>query len=217
MKISNKTRYSTKVLRALFAACMAEVKKEYGLDWSKVVSARVDNWGDKRFRTLKVSVVYARRKDFVSGCAWKGSSHAVIRIPSQWKGMAATRLQEGRIGRTDDLSVAVADTFIHELGHILGVGHVHRWYTIEHKYQEWLKVYVDTARYNLEPPPVVRDKVAARESAKELRFTRAQANLETAQAVLRRAETRVRKWAKKVRYYERTLPAAAAKRAGGAE
>ncbi len=205
MKLTNKTAYNTATLNRLFADAMRLIKKDFALDWSRV-------------KKLRVLVRNARRTFFVSGHAFYNKPVMQLNIPTKWNGAEASRRNnakhnEGtsRSGYANGILVqAVAATFLHEIGHNLGVHHVKpenaNWHcaTIEHKYDAWIDSLTDEA-YPLNAPPVVKVKPDAR----MVRYERAVLNFKQAETRLKRAKTIHKKWQQKIRYYERTLPQAA--------
>lgn len=205
MKLTNKTKYNTVALRKLFQDAMCIIKKDFALDWLRVLR-------------LRVTVKNARRSYFVSGHAYYNRPTMQLNIPTKWDGAKAkirnNRLHTYGASRSGyangSLVQAVAATFLHEIGHNLGVHHVQpenanwRCATIEHKYEDWINSLTDAA-YPLAAPPVVKVKPDVR----VLRYERAVLNLKAAETRLKRAKTIHQKWQQKIRYYERTLPAAA--------
>lgn len=201
MQITNKTRYSTKALRQIFFLCMARVRPDYRLDWDKV-------------RKLRVTVTYARRKYFVSGHAMVNHGRMTISIPSVWDFTDAsdkTKLRPGH--RHSDPIQVIAGTFIHELGHNLGVHkHVHSeaagWacLTIEQHYEEWIYETFDATKFSIEPAPKVKP---SREAVVLAKFQKAMDNLMRAAKRLKTADRLFTKWQRKVKYYEQRLPHAA--------
>jgi len=200
MKINNKTRYNTETLRNLFSLAMQLVKKDYALDWFKVAKLRVD-------------ITYARKNYFVSGYAYYNKPLMRLNIPSKWSGPAAIAAglrEPGRPGfQHGHLIQTITATFIHELGHNLGVkGHVRpegetrAWATIEHNYADWIHA-LSPVDFPLAAP--LKQKTDKR----EIRYNQALANFEKAATRLKRAKTIYKKWEAKIKYYERTLPQAA--------
>jgi hypothetical protein len=202
MKINNNTRYNTETLRNLFSLAMQLVKKDYGLDWFKVAK-------------LRVTITYARRTYFVSGYAHYKQPTMRISIPSKWKAedaFAMHRRAPGRPGFKNGILIQqIAATFIHELGHNLGVHHAtpagetRAWATIEHNYADWIHA-LNPADFPLDAP--VKQKTDKR----EIRYNQALANFEKAATRLKRAKTIFKKWEAKIKYYERTLPQAATRK-----
>lgn len=192
MKIINQTRYDTAALRTIFSQCANRVKQDYQLDWPKI-------------NGLTVTVVYARRNFFVSGRGHINHGRMKIAIPSKWIPLFDQYPQEHeRVGhKTGELVHCIAATFIHELGHNLGVRkHVkgnHYWaaYTIEHQYEDFI---YGIAPISLIAPPKEKPDVRIR------RYERAVENLAAAETRLRRAKTLYQKWSAKKTYYERTVP-----------
>lgn len=202
MKITNRTNYNTAGIRKLFSDAMALVKKDYALDWKKVTG-------------LRVSVRYARRGYFVSGHAQYDRGIMQLNIPKKWDAQVAVSRNPNRTGYDGgSLVQALAATFIHELGHNLGVHHTNtdrqpNWKcaTIEHHYEAWINGLAPNA-YELQAKPAS----ATKEDVRFARFDKAVDNLARAATRLKRAKTLFQKWQTKVNYYERTFPQAAARR-----
>jgi hypothetical protein len=192
MKITNKTHYDTESLRRLFTACLQEVQKT---EKNPVISHP------------KVTVVYKRGgQSWVGGYAYYNSGTIKMKLPKAWKariGLYITTLDSESF---QDFSRKIADTFIHELGHCIGIHHKRTpdmWglQTIERAYQGWLKENVDSARF---PIPIQEKPKASKEDLTAKRYTKALGGLNRASRRLKRAQTLFKKWTAKVRYYERS-------------
>ena len=180
MRVLNHTRWDTAHLRAIFQKCLAEIKRhERG------------RWELQRFR---VSVDWHRRGAWwVGGHAAYHSHGCTILMPS--------------LGHDSATERRVADVFIHEVGHCLGVKHTRKTRsTIEHSYQAWLDANFTSTLVRSEPV-----KVEPKVDMRLVRFERAKANLAAAQRRYKHANTLLRKWLQRTRYYERTLAPAMAK------
>ncbi len=203
MRLINKTRYNTEVMRQLFSDCMAQVKPEYLLDWPTL-------------KGLIVKVTYARRRDFISGHAFYTRAFMRLSIPSEW----IPKQTDDRCGyEHGDIAQALAATFIHELGHNLGVkNHVvdsamHKTWaccTIEQRY----RAFINSLHYR-DYPVAMPPQEKAKPDVRMIRFERALANMQRAETRFKRAKNLLKKWSEKVRYYERTLPQAAKRRKEG--
>lgn len=194
MTVTNSTRYNTNTLRKIFEACLREVRKDWALDWHKL-------------KPLQVKIVYGRRKHFVGGRGRVNRGWMKIHIPSDWKPIPDYKPMSGYAN--DDLTQAIAATFIHELGHNLGIhGHLPavpggwRGYTIEHNYQDFIYANISADKFVLEPAQPQK----ATSDIREQRYLKSVANLQKALTRFKRAQTLLKKWTKKVKYYETALP-----------
>jgi len=190
MRIDNRTKHSKATLARIFALCMARVREDWGADWTKV-------------HNMKVTVTYGRISNFVSGWAFCGRAGIRLHIPARWDEHLRYPSHVGY--RHNDLAQAVAATFIHELGHNLGVRRHVEQRTIEKAYEEWIYSTFTSAAFPLDAPAPVKP----RPNVQEARYDRALYNLAAAETRVKRAMTLLRKWRRKVRYYERVLPQAA--------
>ena len=103
---------------------------------------------------------------------------------------------------------AVAETFVHEVGHNLGChGHNKNLCTIEHLYKD----FFDKEFSNDKPIPLKDVKLKEIKDVKLVRYERALANLERAQSRFTRSKTIFQKWLGKVKRYESILPVGAIK------
>ena len=111
-------------------------------------------------------------------------------------------------GKEYDFSQLVAHTYLHELGHNLGIrGHT-RGRTMEGIYEDWIIQEFSNAKY---PVEFVKPKLAVpKEVAKLRKYDLALSNLKKAATRLKRAKTLFIKWTKKAKRLEVQLQPAAA-------
>lgn len=204
MKLKNHTHYNSAELRRVFQLCMQEVRREWGLDWDKV-------------KGLAVTVRYARRKHpgFIGGYAFTGRPIMRLHLPRAWQATFTDPTTNiNRVGyRSGDFVQAIAATFIHELGHNLGVhGHVRKspeatWSacTIEPRYEDFIESTFSIERFPIDAAPAPRSKP----NVQLIRYQRAITNLGRAETRFKRARTLLQKWQRTVKYYERAIPQAA--------
>jgi len=180
MKIKNKTAYDTRRLRAVLIACAREVWKREGSHYIKP-------------KNLHVDVHYHRGASWVGGYAWYNSSSIVLKLPRP------TRLYRYKEPLAFERNVA--DVFIHELGHCLGIkGHRNgRHDTHEHLYQDWIAAAV------FEPIGLAEVRQKPKPDLRTQRYEHAKRTAEKHQRNLNRTKTLLKKWQRRVRYYERTM------------
>lgn len=194
MTIQNKTKYATAMMRQIFVLCLKRVRQDWRADWSKR-------------NGLQVHITYARRRGFISGHGLISRGEMWLHIPAHW-GIEAKLWHGSRVGyRYGDLAQALAATFIHELGHNLGVRSHRERCTIERDYEIWIYNTFSVNRFPLIEVAVRKPGIPLQ----ELRYSRALSNLAAAQTRLKRAKTIFNKWQRKVHYYQRALPQAALK------
>jgi len=189
MRITNKTAWDTRQLHKVFSACLAEVQRH-------------ENSPYLRAKNFRVTVETHKSKNtWVGGHAVYYGSYCTIKIP------VPTRYSE-----ESNPAKQVADTFIHELGHCIGIKHQSHtindkvsWYdTIEHLYQEWMDKTITREAFPLGP---AKEKPKPVVDVQAKRYEAALANLARAKTRAKRANTIMKKWMVKVRYYERAIAA----------
>jgi hypothetical protein len=179
MKINNKTNYPTRELKKVFDRCIKEL-------------VRTNRCSLTRFKNLDVKITTRRvhsntSSSFIGGYAYYNSCWCEIKLPNKGKPLFGTE---------------IADTFIHEIGHCLGIKHnAYGCYndTIEHFYKDW----IDRTFKDMMIPPKEIKKVIVNHV--DVRYQRAKSNLEKAETRLKRAKTIFKKWTNKVKYYEKKL------------
>jgi hypothetical protein len=103
-----------------------------------------------------------------------------------------------------------ASTFIHELGHCLGMQHTGRFYTFEQYYDEWINQTFTPEAYPLEYYPE-KQKLEIKTNLRESRYQKALKFQERAIRKLENARKGLKKWTNKVKYYEKVLAVAKGK------
>lgn len=193
MKVNNWTNWDTKTLEDIFTKCMLEVRKHEGKKW---------NLNPK---TFTVKVYNTKRQGHVAGSAYLNSDKCRIGLPVYRDGVEI-KIFGRHNNKWHSNEYAVADLFLHELGHCLGVEHTYKTLaTIEHTYVDFLDAnFSDTKRI---PKEVVVKK--PKPDIKMVRYQRAKKNLENALAKLKRSKNLYKKWSQKVSYYERSFAMAA--------
>ena len=184
VKIVNTTDWNTAALKKLFIFCLQEVRKCEGKKWN--------------LRQLRVKICYCRGS-CVGGSAYLNSDSMKMKMP---RGDIEHFSFEG-----NDKAKEIADTFIHELGHIIGLGHDKKKNTMEHLYESFIKDKIDEQRFPIFKTMKTKVKVDLRAK----RFQLAQKNLDRAQTRFKRAKTILNKWLQQVRYYEKQFAMAADK------
>ncbi len=208
MKIENSTRWTTGSLRKIFGACMKELRRREG----KTL---------KPFDRWRIAVV-DHRTFWVGGYAYYNSTALTLKVPvpdgqrfrrtispiKRWP----PKKSEVKILPPDlKFSQEVADVFFHELGHCLGVRHVTArqervsdgrpfcvGVTIELSFRKWIQEAI-TEDFIL----VEKITTAPTRDFQIERQLRAVANLKKAETRHKRATTLLKKWRKKVRYYDK--------------
>jgi hypothetical protein len=136
----------------------------------------------------EVTVTYNRQvRGACSGRAWLHSPYARIMVPSQ------------EIDRAD-----LAQTIAHEFGHCMGLTHADM--RDDSRYRRvggWRERY---AWANELPLEKVAPKQKPRPTA-DVKLAHAQAMLQAWRSKLKRTHTHLKKWERKVRYYERAATA----------
>jgi len=152
---------------------------------------KTDN--NKNMRNMRVTVTTGRN-GAVSGYAYYNSNIIRMRIPPS---------------APEGLSRRVARVFLHEVGHCLGKKHF-RGVTFENCFEPFI-CGINDERFPL--PFMEEKKAVTKADIVTTRFARAVANLHRAESRLKRARTLHKKWADKVKYYEKKM--AASKKGGG--
>ena len=184
MIVKNETNWNTEQLKNIFQLCFNKVKE-------------TEKW---KFKTLTVKVKNHRRY-WVGGYAYYNSNFIAIKMPS-------LALLEKEKVKWDcnytgfDLSRKVADTFLHEIGHCLGIHH-HNKDAGERLYQDWIKQNISVETHPLSvianEPPIDKAIILKR------KYDTATQNLKKAATRMKRAETIYKKWDRRVRHYGKLL------------
>jgi hypothetical protein len=174
VKIVNKTDYSTRHLRKIFLAC----EKNEGTD----------------YKSREVKVIYTRG-GATSGYAWYNSNSVVMKLPKpkmQYNNLASIH--------------RVARVYIHEVGHNLNLRHkeMMRWWDIEIDFLEEGRVEFKLVTLK---PVISKPKKEAvkkiKKSAAEKNEEKARKKLAEWEKKLSRSKTFVKKYQKKVKYYDK--------------
>jgi hypothetical protein len=190
MKIKNRTRYDSRVLARVFALVHSWMAKEIG--------HKLRQWP-----RLDVEVKYRNSGRLgVSGCATVGGWHMTLRLPQE-----RIASGEGRL-RTATLAWVVW----HELLHTYGYRHDRfsppAMYNTDSA--ERFAFVVEKIGSEMVADAAVKVKVKpTKETTQRARYDRLVANEKAWQSKLKRAQTALRKIAKRKRYYERQLSVAA--------
>jgi hypothetical protein len=205
MRIVNYTDYSTEQLRKVFSMCLAEVNKTDRLP-SKDLIIEV-KW--QRGQPIEgrgiagrayIGKVFSRRYK-VKGTNFYGFMVKMLLPKTPWK--KETKLWGMEEGY--DFSQRIAEVFIHELGHCLGIrGHNSKrnGATFEDCFGPWIWNNIG----NEKTPICIEER--ARRVVVDIRYKRYQQaieNLKRAETRLKRAQTLKHKWEHTVKYYEKTL------------
>jgi len=192
MRITNSTSWDSNSLKKLFSKCRQEIVRREG----------------KRgeLSKPKVSIIYqrgARRQDWIGGYAYYNSNVLTMKMPHEK--FETTHITDKKVL---DFSQCVADTYIHEVGHNLGVHHTsaagfnNR--TIEHMYRQWVLDNISNEKfplYKVEPKAIAKPKV----DLKQKRYEQALKRLAKAEKEMKSSKRLFDKWRIKVRYYERSF------------
>jgi len=214
MRIINSTRWESAGLRKIFGACLKELRRREG----KTIRP------SKRWR---ISVV-DHRTNWVGGFAYYDSTTLTMKLPlpdgERFRRIRGNKIKSWPPKKSERLilkpnvkfSQEVADVFFHELGHCIGVRHsqaqrvdwetgrdVCRGATIERQFMAWIQ---ETITEDF----ILQEEVEAQAPKKDViadRHGRAVANLKRAETRHKLATTLLKKWRKKVRYYEAKIAA----------
>ena len=171
MKLLNQSRYDTASLRKLFSYCLKRMRKD-----------------EKVPRRFKVKVRYHNRSH-VGGSAYLNGGPITMKLPKE------PTFQMGKF----DFVQKVADTFLHEVGHVIGMQHDANGDTAEKWYQDWIKESISSSLF---PLPIIEKKVLVMADVKIKRYHHAIKKLKWAEARLKRTQNLVKKWSRKVKYYK---------------
>lgn len=178
MKIINKTNYDTRYLRSLFIKC----EKHEGTNY--------------KYREVEVRYSHSWR---VGGYAYYNSRYIVMKLPKRH----TIKISEYYTGKKREeeqgaWSQRVAQTYIHEVGHNLG---------LHHKDMPNSSM-IDVSWLSDELLPLKKLKATKpKPNIIEVRANHAQNKLDEWNKKLIRAKTFVKKYRKKVKYYEKKMAA----------
>lgn len=192
MKIINKTSWDSKKIKNLFAVCLKEVKRREGNE-----------------RHLKNQTVYLKshNRNHVYGRAYVNSSTLILKLP--YPHSKDLDLKKFTWWKVDyDFAQKLADTYIHEVGHNLGIKkHSKGGDTMEHLYQDWIFENISNEKF-----PIAKvQKIVPKVDIKQKRYHSALTNFAKAQTKFRRVKTLLDKWQRKIKYYETGFAFAAEK------
>lgn len=211
LRITNETKWKTADLRRILSTCLSEVIRREG---------RRPELTNQRVR-IKYS-----RSGWVTGRGMYNEGWVQLNLPSSLDRLKSAVLYPldpvTDYDRTITLIWEIANVYIHELGHNLGVRHPgrrgsgdplieRRPLTIEKMFLEWIRATFSDESYSIAFDEPKQKKTI---DIRQVRYERAKKNLATAETRLKRARTLFKKWNTKVRYYEKTF-AEAASSAGG--
>ena len=178
MKVINKTNYDTRYLRSLFIKC----EKHEGTN--------------HKYRNVKV--IYGHTY-WVGGYAWYNSHSVVLKLPKrQTIKMTVYHTGEKKISEQGASSHQVARTYIHEVGHNLG---------LHHKDMP-SSGSIDVSWLPDEFIPLKKAKtLKPKPNIIEVRARHAQKKLDEWNKKSARAKNLVKKYKRKVKYYEKKMAA----------
>jgi hypothetical protein len=181
MKITNKTVWRTDHLKAIL-----QVAAERELEPAKR-------------KVLRVTVSYTRGAHS-SGCAYVGGRHATVRIRHPFT-TARGRVPLDAAGH-DELLHRFASVAVHEFAHIRGMQHAtmpanYKWHGRWREYVSWVQgMPLEVKAPKVVAKPTPSDKLAQVLVMKRIAETR-----------LKRAQTLLKKWKAKERYYRKAAQA----------
>ena len=197
MRIKNETDWDTADLRRIFALVLTR--------WNKIDDRKVPS---KRLRN--VTVVNAKWVQYPTGHAYLNSGTIRLRLPRRIDEHVMKRSSYGskydhliRGTEMKDFVRRVAFLFEHELAHAAGYDH-NRMGPLNH----W--VTATTSRYDYVDGLEIRKKevkVRPKADVQVVRYQAATAALQRWESKLKRAQTGIRTYRAKVRYYEKALAA----------
>lgn len=176
MKVINETVWRTDQLRAIL-----QLAAERELEPAKR-------------KRLVVRVCYTRG-GHSSGCAWVGGRHATVRIKHP-ESRARTWQGQDQAAAVAETVVRFASVAVHEFAHIRGMHHDtmpanYKWHGRWRDYVAWaVGMPLEPKPAKVKAKPTVDDKLAHVLRMKRLAETR-----------LKRAQTILRKWRQRERYY----------------
>lgn len=189
MKIKNQTQWQTKQLRKIFMVCLNKIRKdEQGIFNPQELSRMAD---------LQILIKW-HKTTWVGGFAYYNSRTMCIKMPRRESLYSDFPLQR----RT-------ASTFIHELGHCLGMRHNNH-NTFEQYYDEWVNETFTSGAYPL-GYYLEKQELEVKINLRESRYQKALKFQDRAVRKLENARKGLKKWTNKVKYYERALAVAKGK------
>jgi len=177
MKLLNKTLYDGHYLRRLFLEC------------EKHIFAVYLKHAEEPGRQIVVEYHKGKNNHGVRGHAWYHSRTIHIQLPRPRKEFGSTGL---KVSARD-----VATTYLHEVGHNMGLRHkqMGKWWNI------------DTSWWPDEITPLKAIKQKPKQNIIEFRAAKAQRKLDEWKSKVKRANKLVKKYSDKVRYYEKKMSA----------
>jgi len=209
MKLKNETHYDTKDLKKLFYRCIREYNKESPsekkTDLIITIKHSKDKFANLEKRAQKethIKVWLEQNKDWYEntykGGLYKGRYSGKASIQGNYMLLCIPK---------DNLdSEKLARLFIHEYEHNLGYHHNQTsggqrgiWNTTAFSNFAWANTYIIR-----KTEPIIKPKP----NIQLVKFERARRRLEVVIHKLKRDQALVKKWTKKVKYYEKLLTAA---------
>jgi len=176
MKVINNTRYDTRYLRRLFLGCEKKIFATYLVH------------GESKYRHVTVKT-HRGGMARVGGYAWYNSTNIVITLPPP------TSRHLGRYVTENTVSARrIAQVYLHEVGHNLGLKHA------QMKPSSKIDVlWQPDESVPLKTPKIVKPK----KSIIEQRAAKAETKLAEWTKKLNRAKIFVKKYQRKVKYYQK--------------
>ena len=176
MKITNKTQYDGRYLRRLFLECERHIFTTYL------------RHSESKYRVVTVKYHTHKNNHSVGGFAFYNSQTLTITLPRPRKELTLPMFVR---------SQRVAQVYLHEVGHNLGLRHK----------QMIPSSNIKVAWLPEETVPLKTVKEKPKQNIVEARAVKAQKKLEEWQGKVRRANKLVKKYQRKVRYYEKKMAA----------